>query len=234
MNEILNFKSISGCIKDYDMDKRIVTGYLSNFGNKDLHGDVIEQGAFKKSITERKSNIFFLNQHDWKQPLGKFNVLQEDSKGVYFESEPLIDTSYSMDLLKLYDAGIVAEHSIGYSTIQSDYDQKENTRYLTELKLYEGSAVTLGANPDTPFTGFKGLTLQEVNDKTKAILKAFKSGTFTDETFGLLEVALKQLQIQAFELGTKSLKTPEPIITQLENEPNTSEVIEQFIKSIKS
>ena len=48
MNEILNFKSISGCIKDYDMDKRIVTGYLSNFGNKDLHGDVIEQGAFKK------------------------------------------------------------------------------------------------------------------------------------------------------------------------------------------
>ena len=24
-------------------------------------------------------------------------------------------------------------------------------------------------NPDTPFTGFKGLTLQEVNDKTKAI-----------------------------------------------------------------
>ena len=88
--------------------------------------------------------------------------------------------------------------------------------------------------PDTPFTGFKGLTLQEVNDKTKAILKAFKSGTFTDETFGLLEVALKQLQIQAFELGTKSLKTPEPIITQMENEPNTSEVIEQFIKSIKS
>jgi hypothetical protein len=232
MNTI--YKSISGGVKDFDMQKRVVTGYLSNFGNKDLHGDVIEKGAFKKSISERKDSIFFLNQHDWKQPHGKFNVLIEDEKGLYFESTPLLDTSYSSDLLKLYDAGIINEHSIGFSTIKANYDKKSDTNYMTELKLYEGSNVTLGANPNTPFTGMKALTLKEVNEQSKKILKAFRDGTFTDDTFGLLEVALKQLQDQAFELGKQSLNDQEPSLdTPIKSvEPMQIEILNNFIKGI--
>jgi HK97 family phage prohead protease len=153
MNEILSYKSIVGEVKDVDTKKRVITGYLSGFDNKDFDGDIIVKGAFKKSIDERKNDIYFLNQHNWSQPHGKFSMLKEDSKGLYFESEPLIDTSYSSDTLKLYEAGIVKEHSIGFQTILSDYDTKANARMIKEVKLYEGSNVTLGANPDTPFTG---------------------------------------------------------------------------------
>lgn len=236
MNEILSYKSIVGEVKDVDTKKRVITGYLSGFDNKDYDNDIIVKGAFKKSIDERKNDIYFLNQHNWSQPHGKFSVLTEDSKGLYFESEPLIDTSYSSDTLKLYEAGIVKEHSIGFQTILSDYDTKASARIIKEVKLFEGSNVTLGANPETPFTGFKSLTLKEVNNQHKLILKAFRNGTFTDDTFSLLEIALKQLQKQAYELGKKSLDNKEPLIvnTPLEVEPiSIIETIKNFNKTLK-
>jgi len=104
--------------------------------------------------------------------------------------------------------------------------------------LYEGSNVTLGANNNTPFTGFKSLTIKEVNDHYKLILKAFRNGTFTDETFGLLEIALKQLQVQSYELGKKSLEAKSAdLITDLTvNKPiivdNSKQVINEFLKSL--
>ena len=198
-------KSIVGKVKDLDLKKRIVTGYLSAFGNKDHVGDIIVKGAFTKSIAERKDQIFFLNQHNWEQPHGKFNTLQEDAKGLYFESMPLIDTTYSSDLLKLYDAGIINEHSIGYSTVKDEFDKKEDARILKELKLYEGSNVTLGANPETPFLGMKAGT-KRASDQVKRIMKMLRSGDLTDDTFALLEIALKQYETELIELGKKAVE----------------------------
>ena len=189
----IEFKSSFAGIKDVDTKNRIVTGYLSEFGSLDYDKDIIEKGAFTKSIMERKNDIFFLNQHDWKQPHGKFNVLQEDNKGLYFESMQLPNTTYSNDLIELYSMGIVKEHSIGFSTIKSDWQKDGITRIIKEVKLYEGSNVTLGANPNTPFTGFKARTEKEINDQVILIIKAVRNGNFTDETFGQLEIALKML-----------------------------------------
>ncbi len=238
MSNIIDYKSFGGSVKDFDFKSRVVTGYLTSFDNVDHGGDVGVKGMFAKSLRERKNEIFFLNQHKWDQPHGKFAVLQEDSKGLYFESEPLINTTYSDDALKLYDAGIMNEHSYGYQTIKSDYDKKDNVRYLKEVKLYEGSNTTLGMNPETPFTGFKSFeTIKDLEAEQKKFIKAIANGTFTDETFILLEVGLKQLQKQAFELGKKSLDTKEPLIVntpKLEVEPNENNIktINEFIKSI--
>lgn len=232
MKGSLEFKNITGSIKDIDMGGRRVTGYLSSFDNKDFDGDIIVKGAFTKSIRERKNDIFFLNQHNWAQPHGKFRVLQEDSKGLYFESEPLIDTTYSSDTLKLYEAGIVKEHSIGFITMKDEMDSKADARIIKEVKLFEGSNVTLGANNQTPFTGTKSLTLKEINDECDILYKAIRKGTFTDETFVLLEYALKDLQEKAFQLGKKSLEK-EPLIldTQVKSEP--IDTIKNFINSLK-
>lgn len=229
---ILEFKSIVGEVKDVDVKGRTVTGYLSAFGNKDFDGDIIEKGAFKKSIDERKNSILFLNQHNWSQPHGKFNVLIEDEKGLYFESNPFVKgVSYSEDTLKLYEAGIINEHSIGFTTIKDHYDKESETRYLKELKLFEGSNVTMGANNQTPFTGFKSLNLSDINDKCTKLYKAIRNGDFTDETFSLLEYALKELQLQAYELGKKSLDEAEPI-TSKEEPINAIEIINKFITRI--
>ena len=230
MDGLLEFKSVFGSVNDVDTKNRIITGYLSHFGNRDHDDDVIDKGAFTKSINENKDNIFFLNQHDWKQPHGKFSVLKEDSKGLYFESEPLIDTSYSSDAIKLYAAGIVKEHSIGFTTIKAI--QGENwKRTIKEVKLYEGSNVTMGSNSQTPFLGFKSRTLKELNDQVSIIVKAMRNGTFTDDTFLQLEIALKQLQLESYELGKTALEEP-TIITQ-KNEPLILDTLKLFTNSLK-
>jgi len=228
MTGLLDYKSIVGEIKDIDTVGRRVTGYLSSFGNKDFDGDIIEKGAFTKSIKERKDQIFFLNQHNWSQPHGKFDVLEEDAKGLYFESSPFVSgVSYSDDALKLYEAGVIKEHSIGFITMKADVDNQHDARIIREIKLYEGSNVTLGANNNTPFTGVKS-TMKEINDQCTILYKAIKNGTFTDDTFILLEYALKDLQTQAFELGKKALTEPS-IDTQIE--PHI--IINEFIKTLK-
>ena len=228
----IEFKSSFAGIKDVDTKNRIVTGYLSEFGSLDYDKDIIEKGAFTKSIMERKNDIFFLNQHDWKQPHGKFNVLQEDNKGLYFESMQLPNTTYSNDLIELYSMGIVKEHSIGFSTIKSDWQKDGITRIIKEVKLYEGSNVTLGANPNTPFTGFKARTEKEINDQVILIIKAVRNGNFTDETFGQLEIALKMLQTEAYELGKKALE--EPTIITHDKEPLIIDTLKQFTNSLKN
>ena len=238
MDTILKYKSIFGSVKDIDMKNKIVTGYLSSFDNKDYDNDIILRGAYKKSIAERKNDIYFLNQHNWGQPHGKFNVLEEQPQGLYFESTPMIDTTFSMDAMKLYEAGIVKEHSIGYQVVKSEFSKKDDANIIKEIKLYEGSNVTLGANSNTPFTGFKSYNLKQVNDQYKQILKAFRNETFTDETFGLLEIALKQLQAQMFELGKKSLETTTAdSVTDIEvNKPiiidTNKQIINEFLQTI--
>ena len=229
MKGVLEYKNINtSVVKDVDVKKGIITGYLSDFDTKDYDGDVIVKGAYKKSITERHKDIKFLNHHLWHQPHGGFDVLQEDSKGLYFESTPLVKgVSYSDDTMKLYEAGIIKEHSVGFITVKADYDKKEQARIIKEIKLLEGSNVTLGANPNTPYLGMKSAGLQETNDQVNRIVKMLRNGSLTDETFVLLEIALKQLQKQAFEIGKQSLKTKEPSEDTLKDvdKPNNAELI---------
>ena len=224
MKGLLEYKNYKAEIKDMDSDRMTVTGYFASFGNMDYDDDIIMPGAATKTIAERgpmgSNEIFFLNQHNYAQPHGKPMVLEAQERGIYFESK-IAPTSYGRDAMILYAEGIVVQHSIGFSTIKSDYDQQTGMRMIKEIKLYEGSNVTLGANPETPFTGFKSLTMAEINDQVAKMIKLLKDGSLTDEGFGRLEIALKQFQLEAFNLGKNSLLDTEPVIaTPDADEPN--------------
>ena len=226
----ISFKNYDASIKDLDVATGIVTGYFSQFNSIDLDGDVIMPGAFTKTIAERgpdssKPEIAYLWQHDTYRPLGKLMVLREDNFGLYFEAK-MSDTTYGQDALKLYRDGVITQHSIGYQVIKSvetTMDMEEEVEQIYEVKLWEGSAVTFGANPNTPFTGFK--SAQEREDRIKTLVKAIKNGTYTDETFGLIEYELLKL--------VTLVKSEEPtVVTPKENEPiqenNKIQEIKQF------
>lgn len=206
----ISFKNYDATIKDLDVATGIVTGYFSQFNTIDLDGDVIMPGAFTKTIAERgpdssKPEIAYLWQHDTTKPLGKLLVLREDNFGLYFEAK-MSDTTWGEDALKLYRDGVITQHSIGYQVIKSvetQMDMEEEVEQIYEVKLWEGSAVTFGANPNTPFTGFK--SLEEREDRIKTLVKAIKNGSYTDETFGLIEFELLKLVSLA--------KTEEPVKT---------------------
>src|SRR5690606_33981324 len=105
---------------------------------------------------------------------------------------------------------------------------ENGSRILKELKLYEFSAVTMAANPLAKLESIKS-QVKDSNDRISKMLKLFRNGELTDETFSLMEIALKQMQLQAFELGKQEIKSTQ------ENEPSndTQELIEpQVIKSI--
>jgi hypothetical protein len=158
----MRYKSIPTAIavKDIDAKQGIVCGYANTFDRKDADDDITRKGCFAKTLAEwgptGKGRIKHVWQHQVDQILGAPRVLQEDAKGLYFENQ-IVPTALGKDVILLYEAGAITEHSIGYQVIQSQYDSKAQARILTELRLFEFSSVTLGSNEDTPVVGLKRL-----------------------------------------------------------------------------
>ncbi len=226
----LDYKSHVGEIKDLDKKNRVVTGVLANW-NMDKGRDIILPSAFNKTLAERGDEILFLNQHNWKEPHGFFAELTAKDTGLHFVSNPLPNTTYSNDALELYAQGIVKEHSIGFEVIKSDWDEDNEIRTIKEIRLYEGSNVTLGMNSETPFTGFKSMTMEELDDMQKNIIRTLRHGNLTDMTFSQLEVALKQLQTEAYKQGQKaSSNQPDPSTDPQDND--VAQTINNFILSL--
>lgn len=242
MKGLLEYKSLTAAVEDVDFKNRIVTAYWSGFNNLDHDRDKILPGAFTKSIRERgpqgTNEIFYLNQHQWDKPLGRPTLLEEREKGLYAETPVTVTTTYADDALKLMAAGLVVQNSIGFVTIKkTDVDPtgdwRDSYREISEVKLYEGSCVTLGANPETPFTGFKSFTLPELNDQITKMVKLLRDGDLTDEGFGRLEIALKQIQLEAYKLGEeKALQKHQPDDSTDEKQKPQPSVSEALYKSL--
>lgn len=166
---------------EVDEQSRKVSGYFASFGNKDSDNDVIVKGAFAKSIQERGVNsdahnkIAYLWQHDMKQPIGKLEVLAEDDKGLYFEAR-VSEFDLGDRVLAQYKDGTLNQHSIGFKYVADklEYDASEDTYIVKEVNLFEGSVVTLGANPNTPFLGMKELSEQEQLKEIEDFIKQLK------------------------------------------------------------
>lgn len=201
-------KSIKAEIKDVDQKSGTVTGYFSVFGNIDSDGDVITKGAFERSLNNNGTRIKHLWQHDVRYPLGKPNVLKEDNYGLYFEST-ISKTSYGKDVLQLYADGVVDEHSIGFRTVKQQ--KKDGYNEINEVKLWEGSTVTFGANEMAKFTGMKGMTAEDTIEKMDAVFKAIKNGKYeSEEIFENLEIYFNQLKQYLSEITQPAQKALDP------------------------
>ncbi len=209
--------ALIGGIKDADPKLGIVTGYFAAFNNQDSDNDIIMPGAFTKTILENGPNsnqprIKHLLNHNSGQPLGKLTSLYEDAKGLCYESK-IGDHNLGVDFIKMVDSGLITEHSIGYGVVRKtvtnpDADWRDQVTQLQELKLWEGSSLTAwGANSQTPLTGMK--MQKYCIERIPALIKAIKTGTFTDATFEILEKELLYLQ-SAFETFSSSTTAPPP------------------------
>lgn len=210
-------------VKDADVKKGIVTGYLASFGNLDADNDIIMPGAFSKSLTEMgpqssKPRIKYLLDHDTHKALGVFTLLKEDTAGLYYEAQTG-SHALGQDFMKMVDSGLITEHSIGYSVVKKtvtnpDADWKDQQTQLNELKLWEGSALQCwGANCNTPLTGMKARKYAE--NRLPKLINAIKNGTFTEITFEYLEKELLFLQQAITDYGTT-----EPELLKEATQPN--------------
>jgi len=215
---LYNTKTLDG-IKDMDSEKRQVAVYLSKFDSMDSDSDIIRKGAFSKSLSERgvsstsNRKIAFLRHHDWQQPIGKWLTLQEDDYGLFGVAQ-MGNSTIAKDAWEDYKMGIIREHSIGFQYVQDKIKFMEDTSMLgggfydiTEVKLFEGSAVTFGANEFTQVVEVKSAEdkrtkLIETSKHIENVIKSLTTGEYSDERGYALEMRLKWLQNEFMLLST--------------------------------
>jgi len=213
MNEFMLYKDLNdGAVKDVDTVTGTITGYFSIFGNKDSDNDIIMPGAYKKTLKENgpgsdKPRILHLYMHDSMSPLAKPSILKEDKKGLYFESK-ISHTSLGKDVIQLYQDKVLTEHSIGYQIVKREVDEREDVQKLTELKLWEGSTVSWGANMEAMVETVKsaGTKDKKTWDKLLLMMDALDTalkGNYSDDTARQLEIQFKQLQQHIISLTRK-------------------------------
>lgn len=202
-------------IEDVDMSQGIVKTVWARFGNVDLDGDIILAEAVTKTIKERGPKgvklIWSLTDHESEldHSIGKPSELYVEGDKLIAITK-IVKTRCGIDTLLLYEADCINQHSIGFATIKSDWqDQKQQVRVIKELKLYEGSAVLWAANPMTETLDVK--QIEQKSLRVNLLEKALKSGKMTDETFSLMEIEIEQLKAL---LATQPGKTVEPDYTK--------------------
>lgn len=131
-------------------DDGMIEGYASAFGVVDSYNEVVEPGAFSASLVESKRkgrSIKMLWQHDPGQPIGVWDDLAEDSKGLWVKGRILKAASkLAAEAYGLLKGGALDELSIGYRVVQSaPHDDKQGVLRLLKLDLREVSLVTFGA-----------------------------------------------------------------------------------------
>ena len=230
------YKNISqGIIEDVDDVKGIVTGYFSAFNNIDSDGDVIVSGAYKKTVAENgpmgRNRIMHLLQHNPLMPLGKPMELIEDAKGLRFTSK-ITETSYGKDVIKLYAEGVFNEHSVGFEIIKSD--NKAGYREIREIKLWEGSTVTWGANPNTPIESMKSWDKPKSEEMLAKFCNILRNGDLTDEAMIQLEIGLKQLENHLKALESVQIVESEETQFKSEEDPTIAMALEfEYYQKLK-
>lgn len=140
--------------KNIDEENNVFEGYASVFNNVDHVGDIVEKGAFKKTIEEAGKNVKVLWQHDHYNPIGKALHMEEDNHGLFVKAK-IFDTSLGRDAMTLIKGGVIDVLSIGYRVIKDEWDKEKNVRRLKEIQLFEFSPVTFAANPQAAIIGAK-------------------------------------------------------------------------------
>ena len=124
------------------------TGYASLFGKVDLGKDRVAAGAFSTSLSKRsKSGIRMLFQHDPAEPIGVWQEIREDERGLFVKGTITQESVKGAEVLALIRSGAIDGLSIGFKTVRSRKDRKTGIRTILEADLWEVSVVTFPMLP---------------------------------------------------------------------------------------
>ena len=126
-----------------------ISGYASLFGRVDQGGDVVEPGAYAASLGRVQATggqVKMLWQHDPSQPIGIWDEVREDARGLWVKGRILSAVEKGREAAALIAAGAIDGLSIGYRTLRSSKNTK-GQRLLSELELWEVSLVTFPMLP---------------------------------------------------------------------------------------
>jgi len=118
-------------------------GYGSVFGNRDRDGDIVASGAFADSLKGRLPALLW--QHDQKAPIGTFDEVREDARGLYVKGR-LAMSGRGLEAYDLLKMGALNGLSIGFISKEASRDPVSGARTIHKADLMEVSLVTFPAN----------------------------------------------------------------------------------------
>lgn len=189
----------------------VISGYGAVFGNIDSYRDIIQQGAFKKTLNDMKDRIAFCYQHDIYNPIGKIQEIKEDMRGLWLKVKV---SDAEPEIKQKLKEGILKELSIGYRTVIDEYDRENDIRTLKEVMLYEVSLVTIAANSEAVLDPVKSqfgeVDIEAEFDRIIALERNHKKH-------------FELLKLKSFCLSLIPEKEPD-VSTQIEDEPKAFEL----------
>jgi HK97 family phage prohead protease len=169
------YKALQGQVT-IDEALGIVEAFVAGIGNKDSVGDIIVSGAFNESLKRRKPRVVW--GHNWNEPIGKvleiYEVPASDPRlpmkmkragigGVYARVQFNLKSERGRQAFAdVSFFGEEQEWSIGYKTLDADFDPQRQANILKSVELYEVSPVLHGANQ---LTGTISIKADEMGTK---------------------------------------------------------------------
>jgi HK97 family phage prohead protease len=164
------------------------TAYASVFNNIDSYGDIVVPGAFDKTLAEwTKSGdvipvLFGHNMSDPDFNLGGCFKAVQDNVGLLIGADLDLDNPKALQTYRMLKGRRIRQMSFAYDEIDSGPAVRDGVHVweLRELKLYEVSIVTIGANQETEILAVKSIptvaerTLRDV--KAGRVLSAKNEG----------------------------------------------------------
>jgi HK97 family phage prohead protease len=187
-------------------DDGTIEGYGSTFGGlPDSYGDVVQKGAFAKTLHDRGAKVKMLWQHRSDSPIGVWDSMQEDSHGLKMTGRLLLSVQQGREAYELLKAGAIEGLSIGYIPVQQDFDAKTGINTIKEVKLLETSVVTFPANTSATITAVKSAfeeldeemrikTLEFINNLKQSPLESNDQPPTAEASTGNTEVTNKPVE----------------------------------------
>lgn len=155
----------------------VIEGYASVFGQVDQGRDVVQAGAYAASLAAlaaRGGRVKMLWQHDPAQPIGVWDEVREDGRGLWVKGRILTDVAKGREAAALIAAGAIDGLSIGYRTVKARKDAK-GRRLLSELELWEVSVVTFPMLPEARVgAGMAAKGSDRAEDELRELAAAFR------------------------------------------------------------
>ena len=130
-------------------DDGLFEGYASLFNREDLGRDLVLPGAFRDSLARRgPSGIKLLFQHNPSEPIGIWQSLREDARGLHVRGRLMLDITRGREVFSLMRAGAVDGLSIGFRALKARRDRASGVRRLEKIDLWEISVVTFPMLPE--------------------------------------------------------------------------------------
>lgn len=126
---------------------------VASTSDMDLHGDIIEAGAFGKV----SGTLPMFRNHDPNQQIGGWPLLEQQGKKLTVKGQLDLDLAIARDVHSLLKKGFLTGISVGFHPDEMDYDPKTGTRRIKKALLVEASIVPIPANQKARIRSVKNL-----------------------------------------------------------------------------